>query len=61
VFEGEYGLVKFRGFTWVGCISEAFMEVWRRTPAMGSAFQDGNRMEGYYYNKRWHFMLTGAL
>ena len=46
VFEGEYGPVKFRGLTWVGCISEAFMEVWRRDPATGTALQDGNRMVG---------------
>jgi hypothetical protein len=46
VFEGEYGPVKLRGSTWVGNISEAFMEVWRRDPTTGSALQDGNRMVG---------------
>jgi hypothetical protein len=45
-FEGEYGPVKLRGLTWVGCISEAFIEVWRRDPATGSAIQDGNRIVG---------------
>jgi len=45
-FEEEYGPVKFRGLAWVGCISEAFIEVWRRDLATGSAFQDGNRMVG---------------
>ena len=46
VFEGEYGPVNLRGLTWVGCISEAFAEVWRRNPATGSALQDRNRVVG---------------
>ena len=40
---GEYGPVMYNGLQWVGQISEAFMELWRRDPDTGLAFRDGRR------------------
>ena len=42
------GYLIYRGLTWVGDITEAFVEVWRRDPITGLAFQDGGRTVSCY-------------
>ena len=42
------GYITYRGLTWAGVITEASMEVWRRDPITGLAFQDGGRMVSCY-------------
>jgi hypothetical protein len=34
--EGEYGPVTYKGLKWMGEIAEAFLEVWKRNPAMAA-------------------------
>jgi hypothetical protein len=41
--EGEYGAVTYKGLKWMGEITEAFLEVWKRNPATGLAVKDGTR------------------
>lgn len=43
----EYGPVVYKGLQWVGCISTAYMEVWKRDPVTGLATKNGNRIVGY--------------
>jgi hypothetical protein len=45
--EKEYGPVVYKGLHWVGCISAAYMEVWKRNPVTGLATKNGNRIVGY--------------
>lgn len=33
--QGEYGPVEFKGYQWVGQISEVFLEIWTRNPETG--------------------------
>jgi hypothetical protein len=48
IIQPEYGPVRYKGLEWVGCISTAFAEVWRRHPVSGLATQSGNRIVGYH-------------
>ena len=41
--EREYGPITYKGLQWVGRISEAFMELWRRNQATGLATKVGRR------------------
>ena len=43
----EYGPVVYEGLQWVGRISAAYMEVWKRDSATGLATKNGNRIVGY--------------
>jgi hypothetical protein len=47
VLQREYGPVVYKGFQWVGHISAAFMEVWKRDPSTRSAVKNGNRIVGH--------------
>jgi hypothetical protein len=42
----EYGPATYKGFMWVGQISVAFMEIWRRDPMSGLATRIGGRIVG---------------
>ncbi|KAK6373990.1 hypothetical protein LTS17_007960 [Exophiala oligosperma] len=42
--EGEYGPVMFKGYQWVGRISEVFLEIWTRNPRTGDLRRKGRRM-----------------
>lgn len=42
--EGEYGPVVYKGFTWAGRLSEAFLEIWKRNSETGLAEMSGDRM-----------------
>ncbi|KAI9773366.1 MAG: hypothetical protein M1840_007581 [Geoglossum simile] len=43
--DGEYGPAIYKGLAWVGRISTAFMEVWKRDPVTGLATQNGDRID----------------
>jgi hypothetical protein len=45
---GDYGPTTYKGFVWVGQISVAFMEIWKRDPITGLATLNGNRIIGYH-------------
>jgi len=60
--DGEYGPVSYKGFRWVGAISEAFLEVWKRNPTTKLAVTDGvrsvwpaclNEQQCYYHTNRF--------
>lgn len=42
--EGEYGPATYKGLVWVGRISEAFLEVWKRNLETGLAERVGDRI-----------------
>jgi hypothetical protein len=42
--EGEYGPATYKGFIWVGQISAAFMEIWKKDPMTGLATRNGSRI-----------------
>ncbi|KAL1965263.1 hypothetical protein VTN77DRAFT_5865 [Rasamsonia byssochlamydoides] len=42
---GEYGPITYRGLTWMGKMSEVFMEVWRRDLTSGVLVQEGPRID----------------
>lgn len=42
--QGEYGPVVYKGYTWAGQLSEAFIEVWKRNSETGLAEKSGSRM-----------------
>ncbi|KAI9773285.1 MAG: hypothetical protein M1839_002145 [Geoglossum umbratile] len=42
--DGEYGPATYKGFIWVGEISAAFMEVWKKDPLTGLATRNGSRI-----------------
>lgn len=46
--EGEYGPATYKGFIWVGQISAAFMELWKKDPTTGLATRNGSRIVGSY-------------
>ena len=46
--EDEYGPALYKGLAWVGRISAAFMEVWKRDPVTGLATQNGGRIVGHH-------------
>ncbi|KIW77022.1 hypothetical protein Z517_09468 [Fonsecaea pedrosoi CBS 271.37] len=42
--QGEYGPVEFKGYQWVGQISEVYLETWTRNPRTGQPRRRGGRM-----------------
>ncbi|OAL28690.1 hypothetical protein AYO20_09414 [Fonsecaea nubica] len=42
--QGEYGPVEFKGYQWVGQISEVYLEAWTRNPRTGRPRRRGGRM-----------------
>ncbi|KAL1967573.1 hypothetical protein VTN77DRAFT_3088 [Rasamsonia byssochlamydoides] len=42
---GEYGPITYQGLTWVGVISEAYLEIWRRDATTKSPMLDGARID----------------
>ncbi|KAI9769399.1 MAG: hypothetical protein M1840_004101 [Geoglossum simile] len=47
--EGEYGPVTYKGLVWVGRISTAYMEVWKRDPVTKLATQSEDRINLYSF------------
>ena len=43
--QAEYGLVTYRGFTWMGTIKKVFMEVWKLDPNTRLARLSGDRVD----------------
>ncbi|KAI9765673.1 MAG: hypothetical protein M1840_007231 [Geoglossum simile] len=43
--DDEYGPAIYKGLAWVGRISAAFMEAWKRDPVTGLAVQNGDRID----------------
>ena len=58
--EKEYGPVTYKGLQWVGWISEAFMELWRRDPATGLATKVGHRRVRLLHTKGYNYVLTST-
>jgi hypothetical protein len=50
IFEGDYGPTTYKGLTWAGQISEAWMETWVRD-AHGKVRQRGNRVDLMHVNQ----------
>ncbi len=42
--QGEYGPVEYKGYQWVGQISEVFLEIWTCDPRTGQPRRKGSRM-----------------
>ncbi|OAG34061.1 hypothetical protein AYO21_11781 [Fonsecaea monophora] len=42
--QGDYGPVEFKGYQWVGQISEVYLETWTRNPRTGQPRRRGGRM-----------------
>jgi hypothetical protein len=46
--EGEHGPVTYKGLVWVGHISNAYMEVWKRDPVTNLAARNGDRIVSHH-------------
>jgi hypothetical protein len=46
--EGEHGPVIYKGLVWVGRISNAYMEVWKRDPVTNLAARNGDRIVSHH-------------
>lgn len=57
---GDYGPAMYKGLAWVGQISTAVVEIWKRNPTTRLATQVGDRVVSYYYRQQ-RFMLTSIL
>lgn len=51
--EREYGPVVYNGYTWVGQLSKAFIEVWKRSLETGLVEKSGTRMVSVSYIGVW--------
>jgi hypothetical protein len=45
---GDYGPAMYKGLVWVGQISAAFMEIWKRDPITRLATRKGNPIVGHH-------------
>jgi hypothetical protein len=48
---GDHGPAIYKGLAWVGQISTAVVEIWKRNPTTGLATQVGDRVVSYYYRQ----------
>jgi hypothetical protein len=48
---GDYGPAMYKGLAWVGQISTAVVEIWKRNPTTGLATQVGDRVVSYHYRQ----------